>query len=220
VIGLGFAAGAFLAFRALRPIRHLICTVQSIEAGSMDARVPTRDTADELDELGRLFNGMLDRIAALIQGMRGALDNVAHDLRTPLARIRGIAELALRSEPNPELYREALADCVEEADRLRTMLSTLMDISAAETGALQLASEPAHIAALIEDAVDLYREVAEDKGIAIAISAPQDLWLRADRNRLRQVLANLLDNAIKYTPPGGKVDLFTLVLPNTAIPPP
>jgi signal transduction histidine kinase len=208
VILLGFGCGTFLAFRTLRPIRHLIQTVQSIEAGAMDIRVPTRDTADELDELGRLFNAMLNRITALIQGMRGALDNVAHDLRTPMTRIRGIAEIALRSEPNLELYQEALADCVEESDRLLTMVNTLMDISEAETGALRLTLEPVNISALLEDAVDLYREVAEEKEIAVAIVAPKDLWVRADRNRMRQVLANLLDNALKYTPRGGDIDLI------------
>jgi signal transduction histidine kinase len=208
VILLGFGCGTFLAFRTLRPIWHLIQTVQSIEAGAMDVRVPTRDTSDELDELGRLFNAMLDRIAALVQGMRDSLDNVAHDLRTPMTRIRGIAEIAMRSEPNLALYQEALADCVEESDRLLTMVNTLMDISEAETGALRLTLELVNISALIEDAVDLYREVAEEKAIAVVMIAPQDLWVRADRNRLRQVFANLLDNAIKYTPQGGRVDLL------------
>lgn len=205
---LGFAGGWILAFRTLRPIRHLIHTVKSIEAGTIDARVPTRGTGDELDELGRLFNDMLDKIAILIQGMRGALDTVAHDLRTPLARIRGIAEIALRAEQDPEAYREALADCVDESDRLLTMLNTLMDISEAETGALKLELEAVNISALIEEAVDLYAYVAEEKEIAVATIAPRDLCLTADRNRIRQVLTNLLDNAIKYTPPGGRIDFI------------
>jgi signal transduction histidine kinase len=206
VILLGVGCGTLLAFHALRPIRHLIQTVQSIEGGTMDSRVPRRATGDELDELGRLFNAMLDRIAGLIQGMRGALDNVAHDLRTPLTRIRGTAEIALGSAPNVESYRDALADCVEESDRLLTMLNTLMDISEAETGTLTLALEHVNISALLEDAIDLYREVAEEKGLAVKMSTPQDLWVHADRHRLRQVIANLLDNAIKYTPPGGHID--------------
>lgn len=207
VILIGVTGGAFLAWRALRPIRQLIDTVRAIESGAMAARVPTRQTGDELDELGQLFNSMLDRIAALIQGMRGALDNVAHDLRTPMTRLRGIAEVALQSEHSLDTCREALADCVEEADQLLTMLNTLMDISEAETGALKLDLEAVNVAALMEDALDLYQDVAEEKGVTVSTMAPKELWLTADRNRLRQVVANLLDNAIKYTPSGGRIEL-------------
>lgn len=207
VVLLGVAGGAVLAYRALRPIRQLIHTVRAIESGTMEARVPTRRTGDELDELGQLFNRMLDRIAVLIQGMRGALDTVAHDLRTPMTRLRGIAEVALRSDPGPDGCREALADCVEEADQLLTMLNTLMDISEAETGALKLNLEAVNIATLMEDAVNLYQDVAEEKGVTVSTIAPKELWLTADRNRMRQVLANLLDNAIKYTPRGGRIEL-------------
>ena len=203
----GVLGGVFLARRSLQPIRQLIGAVHAIEAGSMEARVPIRETGDELDELGKLFNGMLNRIATLIQGMRNALDNVAHDLRTPVARIRGIAELALRSEGAPDRCQEALADCVEESDQLLQMLNTLMDISEAETGTLRLHLEPVDMAKLLADAVDLYQLVAEEKAITVSITAPQQLWLTADRNRLRQVMANLLDNAIKYTSEGGRVEV-------------
>jgi signal transduction histidine kinase len=204
---LSLAGGVFLAFWALRPVRQIIQTVRAIEAGNMQARVPTRQTSDELDELGRLFNGMLDRIATLIAGMRGALDTVAHDLRTPVTRIRGVAELALRSDQGSDASRHALADCVEESDQLLMLLNTLMDISEAETGTLKLRLERVNASDLVEDTVDLYRHVAEEKGIALSTAAIPDLWLTADRSRLRQILANLLDNAIKYTPAGGRVEL-------------
>ncbi|MFM0197836.1 HAMP domain-containing sensor histidine kinase [Paraburkholderia strydomiana] len=203
----GVVGGVFLARRSLQPIRQLIAAVHAIEAGSMEARVPVRETGDELDELGKLFNGMLNRIATLIRGMRNALDNVAHDLRTPVARIRGIAELALRPEGAPDRLQEALADCVEESDQLLQMLNTLMDISEAETGTLRLHLEPVDMTKLLADAVDLYQLVAEEKAITVSVTAPQQLWLTADRNRLRQVMANLLDNAIKYTSEGGRVEV-------------
>ena len=208
VVFIGMIVGMFLAKRTLRPIHHLIEAVRATEAGAMDSRVPTRQTGDELDELSMLFNNMLGKIAMLVQGMRDALDNVAHDLRTPVARMRGIAEVALRSEPHPEIYREALADCLEESEGLLTMLNTLMDISEAETGAMKLNLETVNLYALLEDAVDLYRHVAEEKEITISSTVSKELEVTADRNRMRQVLANLLDNAIKFTPPEGKISLI------------
>ena len=204
---LGIGGGSFLAYRALRPVRSLIQTIRSVSTGRMDARVPTSQTRDELDELVTLFNTMLEKIETLIKGMHGSLDAVAHDLRTPLARLRGTAEMALRSEQTQDASREALADCVEEADRILTMLNTLMDISEAETGAMKLQMENINISELIKDTVELYAHVAEDKNVSLHASSPDDLFLSADANRMRQVMANLMDNAVKYTPSGGRIDL-------------
>ncbi len=207
VILLGFTGGVLFAFRALMPIRNIIKTVRSIDKGRLDARVSVRHTGDELEELTVLFNGMLQRIEVLINGMRSALDNVAHDLRTPMTRLRGTAEMALRSGQDMEVCREALSDCLEESDQILKMLNTLMDISEAETGVMRLRLEKINLSSLIEDVVDLYRYVAEDEGIAIYIKTPGELFLTADHNRMRQVIANLLDNAVKYTPAGGRVDV-------------
>lgn len=206
IVLFGVLGGTFAAFRALRPIRNIIATVDSIQAGQMKARVPTSHTGDELDELGQLFNRMLEKIEALIGGMKDALDNVAHDLRTPMTRLRGVAEMALRKE-DPKGYREALIESLEESERILTMLNTLMDISEAETGTMPLHREPVNLVSLMEDAVDLYRHVAEEKEIAIEMKSSPALISMVDSTRMRQVLANLIDNAVKYTPAGGRVDL-------------
>ena len=205
---IGFAGGAFLAFRALRPIRNLSGVARSIvDTARFDARVPASKTGDELNELVVLFNRMLEKIELLIQGMKDALDNVAHDLRTPMTRFRGVAEEALRPDANRDDCREALADCLEESDHLMAMLDTLMDISEAETGTMKLSLENVNLAGLIEEVADVYRYLADEKNIALFTKAPNDINLHGDRARLRQVLANLVDNAIKYTPSGGRVDI-------------
>jgi len=205
LILLGLTGGTFLAFRALRPIRHLITTIRSIDTGRMAARVPSPQTGDELEELVGLFNDMVEKIEALINGMRDSLDNVAHDLRTPMTRLRGFAEMALQSDQNVEACREALADCLEESERILKMLNTLMDISEAETGVMKLNREVVDISALVERVLDMYRHVAEEKSIDIHPTIPVGLCVTADHARLSQVLANLLDNAIKYTPHVGRI---------------
>jgi heavy metal sensor kinase len=201
--------GGWLATQsALFPIRRLSQAVQRIiRTGRTDARVPPVGTGDALDELTSLFNAMLDKIEGLVTSMRGALDNVSHDLRTPLTRLRGTAELALGSPPDLDRYREALADCVEESDRVLVMLNTLMDISEAESGTMQLQKETVALPDVVARAVDLYRDVAEAKGVTLAVDAAEDVSVVADRTRLEQVAANLIDNAVKYTPPGGRVDV-------------
>jgi len=211
VILLSFAGGMFLASRALRPIRGLTEMLQStIETGKMDVRAPTTHTGDELDVLATLFNALLEKIKTLITGMQNSLDNVAHDLRTPLMRLRGIAETALRSEQSPEVLREALMDSLEESERIASMLNALMDISEADAGMMKLYVEQVNLLKLIDEVVELYHYVAEEKDIRIYTSCAKDLFLAVDPNRIRQALANLLDNAVKYTPPGGKVDVEAL----------
>jgi signal transduction histidine kinase len=221
VLVIGVAGGLALTRSTLRPIHHLIEVVRGIiQTGRTDTRVPVAVAsgvlgpprrADAIDELSTLFNAMLDRITTLIGAMRDSLDNVAHDLRTPMTRLRGMAERALESG-SPEQQREALVSCLEESDRILSMLNTLMDISEAETGTMRLQIEEVSLRGLIAEVVDLYEEVAEDKGVTVRVTPgedvpPSDITVSADRDRLRQVLANLLDNALKYTPAGGQVTI-------------
>jgi len=159
--------------------------------------VATHQTASEWDELGRLFNTMLDQIAVLIQGMHDALDNVAHELRTPVVRLRASVEVTLQqAEEHPALYREALTDCLEESERLLTMLRTLMDISEAETRMMPLALEPVRLATLLAEVVDLYRYALDEHQLDVSTTTPPTVSVSADPTRLRQVIANLLDNRV------------------------
>ncbi|MGE3274812.1 MAG: ATP-binding protein [Vicinamibacterales bacterium] len=204
-VAIGLIGGVILTRSTLRPIRDLIAAVGHIvDTGQTTTRVPGGTSGDALDELSGLFNRMLDRITMLIRGMRDALDNVAHDLRTPMTRLRVTAEAAMASH-DPVRQREALADCLEEADRVLSMLDTLMDISEAETGTMRLTLSDLRVADVVREVRELYEDLAEDRGITIATDVPAGLAVRADRDRLRQVLANLIDNAVKYTPDGGHI---------------
>jgi signal transduction histidine kinase len=205
---IGIAGGALLTRRALRPVAALASTARGvIQSGDLSRRVNVRDGGrGELDDLALLFNRMLERNQALVRSMSEALDNVAHDLRTPLTRLRGIAEVALRADDAGQAS-EALADCIEESDRALVMLRTLMDISEAEAGIMKLQIADVDLRAIARETLDLYEQVADDAGVSLSLRANVPLTVLADATRARQALANLIDNAVKYTPRGGSVQI-------------
>lgn len=202
---IGVVGGVFLTRSTLKPLNDLRDAVRRIlQTGQTDDRVPVYGTEDTVDELSTQFNAMLARITTLIHGMRNSLDHVAHDLRTPMTRLRVIAESALATN-DPVKQREALLDCLEESERVLSMLTTLMDISEAETGTMKLNVSQVDLGQLASEVTALYEDTAEDAGVTLNTSIAPALSVPADRDRLRQALANLVDNAIKYTPSGGSV---------------
>jgi signal transduction histidine kinase len=215
---LSLAVGTLLAWRATRPLRIVSATTRRIlETGDLDARVPAPRGSGELTTLVHQLNRLLDKDSAHVRVLRETLDNLAHDLRTPLTRLRASAELALGEGGDPAEARTALADCVDESDRLLHLLEALLDISAAEASALKLHRGPADLRAILERAADLYREVAEEKGIVVALDAPSPVTADADAIRLGQAVNNLLDNALKYSPAGARVTLAARAEPGAAV---
>lgn len=209
IIVLGFLLGALFAHRTMSPIRQIVKTVRSIiDTRGLDARVPTRDSHDELDDLAEQFNRMLSQNQRLIEAMNQSLDNVAHDLRTPLARLRGVSEMALREDADLDAAREALADCVEESDRVLAMLKALMDVAEAESGALKLDRRPMELTEMLEEVAEAYEFVAEEKNVTIKRHFGEERYdICVDVVRMRQALANLVDNAVKYSFEGAPVEL-------------
>jgi len=197
----GFLAGLFLTSRFLRPINKLTATMNDIIfTGEVDRRLPEEPRTDELSGLVVLFNRMLGRIEGLISDMRENLDNVAHDLITPLTRLRGAAEAALRSGNTPSLTG-ALRAGIEESDRILALLRTLLEISRTEAGIVHLTREHIDLAPLLDDLAELFSYAAQEKRIRFEKAIQTPLPAHVDANRIRQAVSNLLDNALKYTPP-------------------
>ena len=211
VILLGFLGGIWMTNRITRPLRQIVVAAHSIiRTGKLDVRVPASRTRGELDDLVGLFNRMLDGNEALIHALRGSLDNVAHDLRTPLARLRVTLEDAVRTGADLTSARQAMVAALEETDRVQTIIRTLMEVTAAETGMMKLELAPTDLGTLVDDVMELYEDTAADKGVAVEKAMEAGFVAPVDAARLRHVFANLLDNAIKYTPRGGKVTISAL----------
>jgi signal transduction histidine kinase len=197
VMILGIAGGVFVSRRVLNRVDAMTHTAQTIMAGDLSGRLPIAGSGDELDRLASNLNAMLERIEALMRGLKEVSDNVAHDLRTPLTRLRNHAEEALRTAKDEAGYRGALEATIEESDGLIRTFNALLMIARAESGEAREGMSEFDAAEVAHDVSELYEPLADDKGLALRVettSAP----VKGNRELVSQALANLVDNAIKY----------------------
>jgi signal transduction histidine kinase len=197
--------GWFLAKRALLDMKEVTQTAEEISNGSYNRRVQIKRRFKEIERLGAAFNSMLDRIQSLLNSMKEINDNIAHDLRSPLARIRGIAEVSLLKENSIDHYKDMAVSIIEECDTLIGMINTMLDITEAEAGVNGAKEEQFELVALIQEACELFRPLAEEKKINLKTDLPQSLTMMSDRKKMQRIVTNLLENAIKYTPESGTV---------------
>jgi heavy metal sensor kinase len=205
IIVFSAVSGLFLARKALSGVKAITRTANSITGSNLEKRVPETGNQDELDLLAVTFNRMLDRIEALVKSIREMSDNIAHDLKSPLTRIRGFAEIALVNTDDLDHYRGMAANTIEESDRLLDMINTMLVISKAEAGEGEFLYKSVDLSALVQEACDLFVPVAEDKGIEFTYAVAEKVQIEADDRMLQRAFSNLLDNALKYTQNKGRV---------------
>lgn len=206
---LGIFMGLFITDRSIRPIKRLITTMRNIlKTGNFTTRIQPTHGRQDLDEISSLFNKLLDKNQKLIGELQNTLDHVAHDLRTPMARFRAEAEMALKTPNDSEILQKALQDCMEESEEILSLLAAILKISEAEAGATKLEMQDVSIKETFAKVVDLYEFVAEDRQIELKVDIEKDIKINTDPTIFKQILANLVDNAIKYNKEGGGVTLF------------
>jgi hypothetical protein len=204
VVVLGLAGGLFVTRRVLRRVDAMTETTRTIMDGDLGGRLPIAGTGDELDRLAENLNIMLERIEALMMGLKEVSDNIAHDLKTPLTRLRNRAEQALRTAKTEPEYRAALEGTIEESDGLILTFNALLMIARAESGQARNDMTEFDAAEVAHDIGELYEPVAEEKGIVLTVEAEAAAPLRGNRELVSQAVANLVDNAIKYSEAPGK----------------
>jgi heavy metal sensor kinase len=204
---LAAVVGWFMAKRALAGIDTVIQTARRISDRSLDERVPVKKQVDEIDQLATTFNQMLDRIQKLVTEIKEMSDSIAHDLRSPITRIRGIAEVSLTTGSSLKEYESMAGNTIEECDRLLDMINTMLIISKTEAGLGQFDRKELDIARVVRDACELFLPMAENEGLSLVCDAPQQLIINGDIRMIQRMISNLLDNAVKYTPAGGRIDV-------------
>jgi signal transduction histidine kinase len=203
---LGLGGGFWMGRRILAQAGAISAVAKQIMRGDLSQRLPVRDAEDEINTLAREVNGMLDKIEQLTLGMRTVLDSAAHDLRTPLNRLQATAEAAMSGLAPASAERRVLERVTTEVDRMRSTLDALLRIALAETGTV--AREAVDLSELVRSMVELYAPVSEERGIGLTSSVIDGAQIQGSRQLLAQALANLLDNALKFTPKGGHISVL------------
>lgn len=201
IILFSIIAGGVTARRVLKRIDTIRDTSTKIMSGNLSERVPVTKRNDEFDGLATNLNAMLDRIEQLLQGLKEVTDNVAHDLKTPLTRLRNQAETALRAGASEATREQALETTIAESDRLIQTFNALLMIARAEAGAPSGALTEVDVSAVVADVAELYGPLAEDEGIEVKTAITEGVHLRANRELIGQAMVNLLENAVKYARP-------------------
>jgi signal transduction histidine kinase len=201
VVVLGIVGGVFVSRRVLKRVDAMTGTTQTIMAGDLSGRLSVTGSGDEFDRLALNLNGMLERIEALMRGLKEVTDNVAHDLKTPLTRLRNRCEAALRTAKTEADYRRVLEETIEEAMGLIRTFDALLMIARAESGEVRDGMAEFDLAEVARDVGELYEPLAEDKGLTLEVEASQPAAVKGNRELVSQALANLVDNAIKYAAP-------------------
>lgn len=208
MLAFGVALGWFLIGRVMSGLEQVAQTASRIGHADLAERVPSGTRGTEIEELVTAFNDMLDRIDRLVFELKEVTDNIAHDLRGPLTRIRGVAESTLTGAREPGEVGELAAVVIEESDRLVQLIDTMLEISETNAGVAEIRMEPVDVTRLVGEAHELFLPVADDKALALRLNVPEtSLLISGDLTKLQRVVANLVDNAIKYTPTGGRVDI-------------
>ena len=199
--------GWFMAKRATAGVYAVTTTARHISEGNLAQRVPATSRGDEIDQMAETFNQMLDRIEALVKNIKEMSDNIAHDLKGPITRIRGLAEITLTTGSTLDEFASMAGGTIEECDRLLAMINTMLTISKTEAGLDEMEKRPVDITELLSDACDLFLPMAEDKHIEVRFSEKNPCTIMGNMPMIQRMAANLIDNALKYTPSGGAVDL-------------
>ena len=202
---LAATSGWFVAGRALNPVRNIVRAARKLDLSNLDHRLPVRGTHDELDELAVTFNEAFARLENAVGEMKQLMASMAHELRTPLAALRGEAEIALLNESSVEEYKRVLTSQLEEFDKLARLIGQLLTVAKAESGLLPLERQPVDMEILLRDLADTLSVLAAAKGVSFSFEYGQDLIATGDAQWLKHALLNILDNAIKYTPEGGSI---------------